>query len=391
MRLAEALSRIAVRESVVRAFTSLAEAHPAPCPGPLHGMPVAVKDVFDTADLPTAYGSPIWAGHQPRADAAAVALARAAGAVILGKTVTTEFASYTPGPTTNPHDPTRTPGGSSSGSAAAVAAGMAAAAFGTQTAGSIIRPAAYCGVVGFKPSFGTISRAGMKPLAESFDCAGTFGRSVAEAALLAGATAGRPDLWTGPDASDAPVIGLCRTDWWDSAEPAQQRATEAAALRLEAAGLRLVDLPPLGLDWVNERQAQAIAWDTARAFAWERAAHPALLSPKFQEICARGLALAPAEHAQVWQDLRRARATVAALFAQCDVLVTPSAPGEAPLGLAATGPPTFNRLWSVFGGPCLSIPFGRGAHGMPLGVQLVAPQGRDAMVLRLGARLQALA
>jgi Asp-tRNA(Asn)/Glu-tRNA(Gln) amidotransferase A subunit family amidase len=391
MTLEEALAAIAAREPVVRAFATLATTHLAPCAGPLQGMPIAVKDVFDTADLPTGYGSPIWAGHRPRADAAAVALARAAGAVILGKTVTTEFASYTPGPTTNPHDPARTPGGSSSGSAAAVAAGMAVAAFGTQTAGSIIRPAAYCGVVGFKPTFGTISRAGMKALAESFDCAGTFGRSVADAALLAAVAAGRPAPWPGSDGSASPVIGLCRTDWWDSAEPAQQAATEAAARALEASGLRVVDLPPLGIGWVNERQAQAIAWDTARAFAWERAAHPDLLSPKFQEICARGLALSVEEHAKVWQDLERARATVDGLFAQCDALLTPSAPGEAPLGLTATGQPVFNRLWSVCGGPCLSIPFGHGANGLPLGVQIVGPRGRDALVLEIGARLQARA
>jgi len=390
MTLEEALSSIAAREPVVRAFATLAGNHAEPCAGPLHGMPIAVKDVFDTADLPTAYGSPIWVGHRPRADAAAVALARAAGAVILGKTVTTEFASYTPGATTNPHDSARTPGGSSSGSAAAVAAGMAQAAFGTQTAGSIIRPAAYCGVVGFKPSLGAISRAGMKALAESFDCAGTFGRSVADAARLAAVAAARPELWPWPDGSESPVIGLCRTDWWDSAEPAQQQATEAAARGLEASGLRVVDLPPLGVAWVNERQSQAIAWDTARAFAWECAAYPDLLSPKFQAICARGLALSSEEHALVWQDLRRARGSVAALFARCDVLVTPSAPGEAPLGLTATGPPTFNRLWSVFGGPCLSVPFGQGASGMPLGVQLVGPKGQDLLVLRLGARLQAL-
>ncbi len=390
MTLDHALTAIATQEPVVRAFTVLAPPHHAPMEGPLAGMPIAVKDIFDTADLPTAYGSPIWARHQPRADAAAVALARGAGAIILGKTVTTEFASYTPGPTSNPHDPARTPGGSSSGSAAAVAAGMAMAAFGSQTAGSIIRPAAFCGVVGFKPSFGVISRAGMRPMADSFDCAGTFGRGVGEAALLASVAAARGDLWPGPDADEAPVIGLCRTDWWDEAEPAQQQATEDAARRLEAAGLRLMEVPPPGLGWVNDRQSQAIAWETARAFTWERMTHADQLSPKFREICARGLALTPMEHAQVWQDLQRARASVAAMFASCDVILTPSAPGEAPLGLAATGQPTFNRLWSVAGGPCLSVPFGRGRHGMPLGVQLVGPVGADALVLRLGARLQAL-
>lgn len=379
-----ALDRIAAREPRLHAFAALdadhalAQARAAP-DGPLRGVPIGVKDVFDTADFPTAYGSPIWVGHRPRADAAAVALARAAGAVVIGKTVTTEFASYTPGPTVNPHDAARTPGGSSSGSAAAVAAGMVVAAFGTQTAGSIIRPAAYCGVVGYKPSFGMIPRAGMKPLAESFDTAGTFGRSVRDAAMLAVVAAGRAELLRAEEAR--PTLGLCHTDWWAEAEPAQQVAVERAASWLAAAGWRVVDLPPLGLDGVNERQSQAIAWETGRAFSWERAHHADLLSPKFREICARGMAMDAAEHARVWAELSRARAVVADLFGRCDILLTPSAPGEAPVGLAATGAPTFNRLWSVFGGPCLSLPFGTGANAMPLGVQFVGRRGEDALLL----------
>jgi amidase len=388
-------ARIAAREGSINAFTvhdaalALAQAAAAP-DGPLRGVPIAVKDVFDTADLPTSYGSVIWQGHRPRADAAAVALARAAGAVIIGKTVTTEFASYTPGPTSNPHDAARTPGGSSSGSAAAVAAGMAAAAFGTQTAGSIIRPAAYCGVVGYKPSFGMISRAGMKPLAESFDTAGTFGRCVADAALLAAVAAGRTDLLCAVADGAAPRIGVLRTDWWAEAEAAQQAALEHAARCLAQAGLRVIDLPPPGLGWVNARQSQAIAWETARAFAWEYATHAAALSATFRDICARGLALAPAEHALILQDLARARATVSALFECCDVILTPSAAGEAPLGLSATGAPTFNRLWSVFGGPCVSLPCGIGPAGLPLGVQCVAPPGADGRLLGLACRLEAL-
>jgi Asp-tRNA(Asn)/Glu-tRNA(Gln) amidotransferase A subunit family amidase len=379
-----ALERIAEREPTLHAFAArdavhaLAQAHMAP-EGPLRGVPIAVKDVFDTADFPTAYGSSIWAGHRPRADAAAVALARAAGAVVVGKTVTTEFASYTPGATVNPHDALRTPGGSSSGSAAAVAAGMVVAAFGTQTAGSIIRPAAYCGVVGFKPSFGMIPRAGMKPLAESFDTAGTFGRRVQDAAALAAVAAARPDLLR--DEMARPTLGICRTDWWAEAEPAQQAAVERAASRLAAAGWRVVELPQPDVALANERQGQAIAWETARAFAWERSWHAEKLSAKFREICARGMAMDAAEHARVWEELARVRAAVADLFSRCDVLLTPSAPGEAPLGLAATGAPTFNRLWSVFGGPCLSLPFGHGAHGMPLGVQLVGRRGEDALLL----------
>ncbi|WP_291296785.1 amidase [Elioraea sp.] len=392
-----ALQRVTASEARVHAFTILsidaARAAAAACDtgpvrGPLHGVPIAVKDVFDTADLPTAYGSPIWQGHRPRADASAVALARAAGAVILGKTVTTEFASYTPGPTTNPHDIARTPGGSSSGSAAAVAAGMVTAAFGTQTAGSIIRPAAYCGVVGYKPSFGVISRAGMKPLAESFDTAGTLACTVADAALLAGVAAGRHDL-AAPVAADAwPTIGLFRSDWWDEAEPAQRAAIEAVAEGLRSDGARVVDLAAPAIPWVNALHSEAMAWEAARAFAWERAAQPHALSPKLAEILTRGAAMTPARLEVVWSGLARARAKLSALFERCDIVLTPPAPGQAPLGLDGTGSPTFNRIWSLLGGPCLTLPCGRSPDGMPLGAQLVALPGRDASLLGMASRVE---
>lgn len=391
--------RIATQEPEVCAYTVLdldaararaVELDRSAPQGPLHGVPIAVKDVFDTASLPTAYGSAIWAGHRPRADAAAVALARAAGAVIIGKTVTTEFASFTPGPTGNPHDPARTPGGSSSGSAAAVAAGMACAAFGTQTAGSIIRPAAYCGVVGYKPSLGVISRAGMKPLAESFDTAGTLAPTVADAALLAGVAAARADIMVPARPESWPVIGMLRTDWWDEAEPAQQAAVESLARLLTEAGARVVDLPAPGIAWANARHSESMAWEVARAFAWERNEAATLFSAKFAEICARGLALAPAHHAAIRADLARARLALRALFDQCDIVLTPSAPGEAPLGLSATGAPTFNRIWSLLGGPCLSLPFGRGPHGMPLGVQLAALPDQDALLLGAALRVEAV-
>lgn len=388
---------IAEREPLIQAYAALdldaARSHAAELDrgaqrGPLHGVPIAVKDVFDTADLPTSHGSAIWAGHRPRADAAAVALARAAGAVILGKTVTTEFASYTPGATGNPHDVSRTPGGSSSGSAAAVGAGMACAAFGTQTAGSIIRPAAYCGVVGYKPSFGIIPRAGMKPLAESFDTAGALAPIVADAALLASVAAGRSDI-AAPQAPEAwPIIGLLRTDWWDEAEPAQQAALETLARALSAAGTRVVDLPAPGIAWANERHSAAMAWEVARAFAWERVVAPHLFSAKFAEICDRGLRIAPPEHAAIRADLARACTVLRALFKHCDVVLTLSAPGEAPRGLAATGAPTFNRIWSLLGGPCLSLPCGWGKEGMPLGAQLAALPGQDAFLLGTALRVE---
>src|SRR5215472_13709658 len=231
------LDRIAAREGVVGAWEfldreqALAEARrrdAEPPRGPLHGVPIAVKDLIDTADMPTGYGSPIYRGHRPAADAACVALARAAGAVVLGKTVTTEFATFTPSKTANPRNPAHTPGGSSSGSAAAVADGMAPLAFGTQTAGSVIRPGAYCGCIAYKPSFGLINRTGVKPLADSLDTIGVFARSTEDAAFFAGALSERPALRQLAIPQLAPRFGLYRTPIWDQAEPATAAALDAA-------------------------------------------------------------------------------------------------------------------------------------------------------------------
>src|SRR5215208_5550099 len=237
-------ARIAAREPVVGAWhyldrdAALAAARrcDASAPsGPLHGIPIAVKDLIDTADMPTGYGSAIYGGHLPGADAACVALARAAGAIVMGKTVTTEFACFTPGKTANPRHPAHTPGGSSSGSAAAVADGMAPLAFGTQTAGSVIRPAAYCGIVGYKPSFRTIPRAGVKMLADSLDTIGTMARSVADAAFFAGVVAGRPAQREAALPPAPPRFGLYRTPMWGEAEPATAAALDRARLALERA------------------------------------------------------------------------------------------------------------------------------------------------------------
>jgi len=218
------LDRIAARETVVgawqyldreRALAAARQRDAEPTRGPLHGIPIAVKDLIDTVDMPTAYGSSIYRGHRPAADASCVALARAAGAVVLGKTVTTEFAAFTPGKTANPRNPAHTPGGSSSGSAAAVADGMVPLAFGSQTAGSIIRPAAYCGCIGYKPSFGLINRAGVKPLADSLDTIGVFAGTVEDAAFFAGVLSERPALRHLVVPSKAPRFGLYRTQMWD--------------------------------------------------------------------------------------------------------------------------------------------------------------------------------
>jgi len=242
---AACLDRIEAREAVVGAWQYLdreqvlatARRRDAEPPrGPLHGIPIAVKDLIDTADMPTGYGSPIYRNHRPTADASCVALAKAAGAVVLGKTVTTEFAAFTPGKTANPRNPAHTPGGSSSGSAAAVADGMVRLAFGTQTAGSVIRPAAYCGVVGYKPSFGLINRAGVKPLADSLDTVGIIASTVEDATFFAGALSERPALRHLAVRSEAPRFGFYRTPMWNQAEPETVAALEAARAALERAG-----------------------------------------------------------------------------------------------------------------------------------------------------------
>lgn len=383
--LAEAcLERAAARDGTVRAFVSLEparvrQAAAAALPGPLHGLPVGVKDVLDTADLPSQYGSPIWAGHRPRADAAAVALARRAGGVIQGKTVTTEFATRHPGPTTNPHDPARTPGGSSQGSAAGVAAGFFPLAFGTQTAGSVLRPAAYCGIAGFKPSYGLIHRAGMKVMSESLDTIGVFGRGAADCALFAGALTGL-DFSARPEA--APRIALCFG-------PGESLLTEDSRARIEAvaaacarAGARVTPVPLTApLRAAVEAHPVVMNAETAHALAWERNAARALISPVLTER----LDWAESLPATALIDGRAAFATARAAFrdlmAEYDILLTASAPSEAPLGLEATGDPACNALWTALHGPCISLPAGTGAAGMPLGVQLVAPFGADAALL----------
>ena len=380
--------RIARREGVVRAFTVLAPrlAHGE---GPLAGLPIGVKDVLDTADLPAEYNSPIWAGHQPRADAACVAWARAAGAAVMGKTVTTEFATRMPGPTTNPHDATRTPGGSSSGSAAAVGAGMVPLAFGTQTAGSVIRPAAYCGVVGYKPSFGLIDRNGMKLMSVSLDTVGVFARSVADCALLAGAVAGAemgdPDRRPGC----APRIGLCRSAAWPRAEPATVALFEGLADRLRAAGATVADWALPGAHDAEHTHGVLMNAESARAMGWEITQRRDGISVALQERLDYGLSHPHAAVVAARQAQRALQAEFAAAVEEFDILVTPAAPGEAPVGLAYTGDPCFNFLWTFLHAPCVTVPAGSGPGGVPLGVQIVGRPDDDAAMLTWAAWVQA--
>jgi Asp-tRNA(Asn)/Glu-tRNA(Gln) amidotransferase A subunit family amidase len=283
------LDRIEAREAMVGAWQYLdregaleaaRQRDAEPPRGPLHGIPIAVKDLIDTADMPTAYGSPIYRSHRPAADASCVALARAAGAVVLGKTVTTEFATFTPGKTANPRNLAHTPGGSSSGSAAAVADGMAPLAFGTQTAGSVIRPGAFCGSIAYKPSFGLINRAGVKPLADSLDTIGVFAGSVEDAAFFVGVLTERPALRQLAIPQRAPHFGLYRTPVWDKAEPPTAAALDVARTALERAGAAVTELPIAPEhEGLSEAQDTIMWFETVRGLAYERLEHSAELSP----------------------------------------------------------------------------------------------------------------
>ena len=281
--LEDCLDRIAAREPTVHAWTFLdtdaamrraRELDAQGSAGLLHGLPIAVKDLFDTCDMPSSYGSPIYANHRPAADAACVALARAAGAIVVGKTVTTEFATFHPGPTCNPHNPLHTPGGSSSGSAAAVADWMVPLAFGTQTAGSIVRPAAYCGVVGYKPTFGTVNRVGVKMISDTLDTVGALARSVPDVALFVAALADRPELMIERPLGRSPRVGLCRTHEWDRAHPETVTAFEDAArcLREAGASVRDVVLPPQFAELVDA-QIAIMVHEVARSLSYERLVH----------------------------------------------------------------------------------------------------------------------
>jgi Asp-tRNA(Asn)/Glu-tRNA(Gln) amidotransferase A subunit family amidase len=389
------LERISEREPVVQAWQHLdldaalkiARQVDQFGSGPLKGIPIGVKDIIDTADMPTGYGSPLYETFRPPRDAACVALARHAGALILGKTVTTEFAYFQPGKTRNPHDPDRTPGGSSSGSAAAVADGMVPLAFGTQTAGSIIRPASFCGCVGYKPTFGLIDRTGVRPFADSLDTVGVFATTVKDAAFFASVIAGRPNLRI-TDEVFRPRIGLTRTHAWEAAEPATATALDEAAARLRSAGLevREVALPDR---WrgLLEAQKTIMAFEAARSHAPEMLTASDRLSVKLRELLEAGALIAPDDYDAAKALVAEARAGFSNVLDGLDGLLTPSAPGEAPEGLEVTGDPVFNRIWTVLGVPCISVPGLTGPLGMPVGLQVVGRWGDDRRALAASAAI----
>jgi amidase len=395
--------RVALDASV-RAFACAPEGRSAPAAGggPLAGVPVAIKDLIDTADLPTAYGSPIFAGHRPERDAIVVARLRAAGAVIAGKTVTTEFAWLNPGPTRNPWNLGHTPGGSSSGSAAAVASGFVPLALGTQTAGSVIRPAAFCGVVGFKPSFGAIARTGVRVLAESLDHVGLFARLVDDVALgyaaIAGPDRSDPHGWAqalplvGLESSPAgladrpPTIGVPSFERLAQASPAARQALDEACDRLEAAGARILRIGwPKGLDAYDDLLAQAMTMAAAEVhgnFARIVAENPERTSDALKAIVAKGRALSLDDYLAARHAQQRARRAFDAVLDGLDLLLTLPAAGEAPEGLGSTGDPSFCVPWTFIGAPALTFPAKLGPGAMPLGVQLIGRPADDLAFLR---------
>lgn len=362
--------------------------------GPLHGVPVAIKDIIDTGDMPTCNGTPLNEGRQPKADAAVVAQLRQAGAVILGKAVTAELAVYAPGKTRNPHDPGRTPGGSSSGSAAAVAAGMAPLAVGTQTAGSIIRPAGYCGVYGFKPTHGAISRTGVLTQAPPLDTVGPFARSVEDLALLTDAIDAYdqqdPDMQPRSRGSlraiatqapaATPVLAFVKTSVWDEhAEPATKEAfaelTEALGAQCDA--VSLPDVFERAWGWQRMLQVAGIAKNYGPLV--DRA--PEQASEVMREMIAEGRAVTAVDYNTALEMRQVMNAGLDEIFKRYDAILTPATPGPAPKGLESTGSPVFNALWTYCGVPCVNLPL-LDVEGMPLGVQLVGQRLDDARLLR---------
>jgi len=347
--------------------------------GMLHGVPLGVKDIFDTADLPTGYGSPIYKGHRPAADAACIAAARAAGGIVLGKTVTTEFATMVPAATVHPRNPRHTPGGSSSGSAAAVATHMVHLAYGTQTVGSIVRPAAYCGVVGFKPSYGYLSRSGMKMGAESLDTPGVIARSVEDAALLVAASAMRPELQF-VTSIDKPTLGVCCSPNWGQMTREGARHFEHTVRHIEEKGAKVVDAEmPASFAELDAAAGRILNYEMARGLAHEAAQHRAKIAPVLLERVDIGARISYRDYMLALQYAADCRRQLAELTRQVDAILTPSATGEAPAGLESTGNTAMNRLWTLLHGPCITVPAGDGPGGLALGVQLVGvPAGKHS-------------
>jgi len=378
--------------------------------GPLHGVPVGVKDIFDSADMPTENGSALYAGRTPSSDATVITMLRAAGAVIMGKTVTTEFAYFFPGKTRNPHNPEHTPGGSSSGSAAAVAAEMVPLALGSQTNGSTIRPAAFCGVVGFKPTYGLISRHGILPLSRTLDHVGLFARSIDDIALLAAQLVGydERDPDTRPRARIPfvevaaeepplpPMFAFVKTPYWKRAD---EDTKEGLAELIEQLGEQVEEIELLPSATLRPGSGQADAWELHRTIMeaemaanlereWDKGRDR--LSEQLRALLERGRNVRAIDYQRALSRIAPIHESFVELFEQrYDAILTPAATGAAPRGLSSTGDPVFCTLWTLCGMPAISLPLLQSANELPLGVQLVGPRDGDARLLRTARWLAA--
>lgn len=348
----------------------------------LHGIPVGVKDVIDTADMPTEYGSPIYKGHRPASDAACVALVRERGGVILGKTVSTEFATRHAGKTRNPRNLAHTPGGSSSGSAAAVADAMVPIAFGTQTSSSIIRPAAFCGTVGYKPTFNLMNRAGLKFLSESLDTLGVLARTVPDAAMIVEELSGSPPARFDEVGAAKLRIGFCRTPYWDHADASTHAALEGALPKLSKSGAHVATVELTGeFASLADEQIRLSSFEFYRALTFERTRFPQLISKSLTARIRDGSLVTRAQYDEARAIANRCRAKLYDIYNEYDVLISPSAPGEAPRGLDSTGDPIFGLTWTLMQGPAITLPVFSGPTGLPIGLQVTGPRSADAKTL----------
>jgi Asp-tRNA(Asn)/Glu-tRNA(Gln) amidotransferase A subunit family amidase len=410
LRLVDALlERIAARDEVVGAFAHLdpdkvraaaATADKAradgTATGPLHGIPVAIKDIIDTTDYPTECGTPAFAGNQPKQDAFLVAQLKAAGAIIFGKTVTTELAFFGPGKTKNPRNPLHTPGGSSSGSAAAVADFQVPLAIGTQTAGSLIRPASYCGTIGFKPTFGYISRTGVLPQSAPLDTIGGYARTIEDIALLIDAISrfdfADRDMISGPKPSlaaavrepvtRAPRFAFVKSPAWPSADTAARHAYEAFAASFGARAEVVETALPAAFEGSLRLQQIVQFSDIARNYGPIADQNAGVITQKLKDIIAEGRSFSAADYAAARAEREPLYDELRPILVNYDAILTPAAAGVALRGLESTGGPMFNALWTYLGMPCISLPLLE-IDGLPLGVQVVSARGNDGGLLRV--------
>jgi Asp-tRNA(Asn)/Glu-tRNA(Gln) amidotransferase A subunit family amidase len=353
--------------------------------GPLHGVPVGFKDIIDTADMPTEYGTPIHKGHRPHIDATVVALTRRAGGIIMGKTVTTEFANRYPGKTMHPVDPQRTPGGSSSGSAAAVGDRMVPLALGTQTTASTLRPASFCGCVGYRPTWSDIRLTGVMEAAGSVDTIGLIARSVEDIALYRDVLLGVDPLPLAEDAAVPPRIGFCRTPMWDQCEPATQKLLEDCAANLAQAGAHVSDVTlPEAFKGVQDAHRWISSFEFARAHAWEIDNRWDMISETLRNNRLKdGLACSFEKYRESRGYAARVRRMLHDVFNDYDVLLAPSAAGEAPIGLNATGNSALCAIWTTMHVPAITLPLFTGPNGLPIGAQFIARRNNDRLLLQV--------